>query len=614
MTGLSATDDAPTARDPRRDLDLDLDRAKRLSHLRRIMEAAPAIGFGCMRLSTLPERDWDNGIRVIHAALDAGVTLLDTADAYCLNEKDAGHNERLIAEALRTWSGDAATIEVATKGGLIRPDGAWVPDGRAVHLKKACEASLRAVGVDVIELYQLHVVDPRVPLQTSVRALAALQRAGSIRRIGLSNVTVTQIEIARTIAEIDSVQVSLSVLDDENLRNGVAEYCTANGIRLIAYRPLGGSKHAKALGRDATLQRIAAEHGAAPQQIALAWLLDLHDHIVPIPGSTQPDHAAALALVPRIALTPGDRERLDEQFNGRLLRVPRTKRRPPDGAAGDVVMIMGMPGAGKSTLAEALVKDGYARLNRDTLGGRLADLVRELDLGVKTGKREWVLDNTYASRASRNQVIECAWQHGLPVRLIWLDTEIGDAQINAITRLIQVHGSLPMPEDLRLQAKTDHRYFGPDAQFRYQRELEAPRADEGFKSIEHRTFNRRAELPSGRKAVFFDPAEVESSFIDVLRTYETTGWLLIGVSWCPPGTNKERLRGIDYEYAQCVHPAGPPICWCRKPLPGLVLESAARHDLALGASLMIGDATADLTMARRLGMRHLTIAAAGSAG
>src|SRR5688500_4352824 len=111
-----------------------------------------------MRLSTSTERDHANSISVIHAALDAGVRLLDTADAYCLNDNETGHNERLIAEALRTWPGASATVEVATKGGLRRPNGAWIPDGRATHLQPACEASLTALGVEVIDLYQLHVV------------------------------------------------------------------------------------------------------------------------------------------------------------------------------------------------------------------------------------------------------------------------------------------------------------------------------------------------------------------------------------------------------------------------------------------------------------------------
>src|SRR4029450_758337 len=193
------------------------------------------IGLGCMRLSTAPDRDDERAIDVIRAALDAGATLLDTADAYCHDERDVGHNERLIARALAGWSGDRNRITIATKGGIRRPKGAWVNDGRAKHLRDACDASRRALGIDTIDLYQLHAVDPKTPFETSVRALAALQREGAIRDVGLCNVTVGQIEAARAIVDVASVQVSLSVVDDENLRNGVAEYCRDHGIRLIAY-------------------------------------------------------------------------------------------------------------------------------------------------------------------------------------------------------------------------------------------------------------------------------------------------------------------------------------------------------------------------------------------
>src|SRR5262249_15208165 len=200
------------------------------------------VGLGCMRLSTIESRDPARSVAVIHAALDAGVTLLDTADAYCLDDRETGHNERLIAQALKMWRGDRAKVVVATKGGLVRPAGRWMPNGRARHLREACLASLQALDLAAIDLYQLHAIDPRVPIETSVRALAALQDEGLIRRIGLSNVTVSQIKIARQIADVASVQVSLSVLDDENLRNGVVEYCRDNDIQLIAYRPLGGNR------------------------------------------------------------------------------------------------------------------------------------------------------------------------------------------------------------------------------------------------------------------------------------------------------------------------------------------------------------------------------------
>ena len=175
-----------------------------------------------MRLSTEPDRDDDRSVEVLHAAFDAGVTLLDTADAYCLDERDIGHNERLIARALSTWPGDRSRITIATKGGMTRPEGRWEPDGRAKHLRAACERSCRALGVDRIALYQLHAPDPRTPLSTSVRALAALKRDGLIAGIGLCNVTVGQIEEARRITEIDSVQVELSVWNDAAILSGVA--------------------------------------------------------------------------------------------------------------------------------------------------------------------------------------------------------------------------------------------------------------------------------------------------------------------------------------------------------------------------------------------------------
>src|SRR5882672_1880437 len=228
------------------------------------------IGMGCMRLSIERDRDEARAVEVLHAAFDAGVTLLDTADAYCWDEADAGHNERLIARALATWTGDRSGILVATKGGLTRPQADWVADGRARHLVAACEASRRALGVERIDLYQLHAPDPRTPFSTSVRALAALKRDGLIEHIGLCNVNVGQIEEARRITDIAAVQVELSVWHDDNFLSGVAEYCVTNGIRLIASRPLGGTQRGRRTRADPVLANIAARHGVTPFEIALA--------------------------------------------------------------------------------------------------------------------------------------------------------------------------------------------------------------------------------------------------------------------------------------------------------------------------------------------------------
>jgi aryl-alcohol dehydrogenase-like predicted oxidoreductase len=569
-----------------------------------------------MRLSTVHDRDEDRAIQVIRATLDAGATLLDSANAYCHDESDTGHNERLIARALAGWPGDRSRITVATKGGIRRPKGAWINDGRAKYLRDACDASRRALGVDTIDLYQLHAVDPKTSLETSVRALAALQREGAIRDVGLCNVTVSQIEAARAIVDVASVQVSLSVADDENLRNGVAEYCRDQGIRLIAYRPLGGVEKAKKLARDPLLTRIGAKHSASPQEIALAWLSSFEAHVVPVPGATRLETARSIGRVLSIMLDAEDRQALDERYAGRLLRVPRAQRRPHDNRDADVVIVMGMPGAGKTTVAKELEARGYERLNRDAVGGALADLVPRLDASLARGQRRFVLDNTYPSRASRNEVIECAWARGAPVRCVWLATDVGDAQINAIGRMIEAHGALPTPEEIRERGRKDPRYLLPDAQFRYERTVEAPTLDEGFANVDVRAFTRTTRSDGSRALILdFDELLETPNRREALARYADDGWLLFAHAWRPDvargrmtleevEASFSRARetlGLEVDLACCPHDAGPPICWCRKPIPGSVLEFAHKRRVSLAGSLVVGRSTADRTMTERLG-------------
>jgi aryl-alcohol dehydrogenase-like predicted oxidoreductase len=230
------------------------------------------------------ERD---AMRVIHAALDAGVTLVDTADVYCLDHRDIGHNEELVARALREWSGPRDEILVATKGGLERPRGDWTVNAHPRRLKQACEASLRALGVGTIALYQLHAPDDAVPFADSVGALAELAREGKIRHVGLSNVNVAQIEEALGIVNVVSVQNRCNPFERHALANGVVQACADRGITFLAHSPVGGHGAQARVERHPTLAAVAARNGLSAYQVAIAWLLASSPAVVPIPGASR---------------------------------------------------------------------------------------------------------------------------------------------------------------------------------------------------------------------------------------------------------------------------------------------------------------------------------------
>jgi len=592
---------------------------------------APPLALGCMRLSTEPDRaDETTAVAVLHAALDAGVTLLDTADAYGWDDDERGHNERLIARAMSAWTGDRSTIVVATKGGLTRPDGRWVPDGRAKHLAAAVESSCRALGVARIDLYQLHVPDPRVPLSTSVRALADVKRQGLIAGVGLCNVTVGQIEEARRIVEIDAIQVEAGLWHDQQFLGGVVRYCIDHRLRLLAYRPLGGRKSRSRTANHPVLGAIAAEHDATPFEVALAWLAGLSNCIVPLPGATRIETARSIARQRTLRLTGEQIARLDElcPAAGRIRHETPAAASVQVSARPDVeiVMIMGLQGSGKSTMAQQLAAQGYLRLNRDETGGTLRSLVPALDRALASGTTRIVLDNTYVSRASRAAVIQAAAARGAVVRCVWLTTSIADAQVNAVSRILERYGTLLDADQLAAQKKRDPAVLLPTTQFRYQRDFEAPDVSEGFARVDAVPFERRIDSTHVNRAVIVwcdgillaKDLSVDPSRAAALRRYGDQGFRLLGLSWQPEIADGMRTAAdvdavfarmnetlglaIDVEY--CPHGAGPPRCWCRKPMPGLGALLIHRHRLDPARCIFIGEGSQDAGYANRLGFSY----------
>jgi aryl-alcohol dehydrogenase-like predicted oxidoreductase len=258
------------------------------------------IGLGAMPMALAGRPPEEQSIRAIHAALDAGINLIDTADAYCRTEDEVGHNERLIAKALQGRYDD---VIVATKAGHIRPGGAWELDGRPEHLRGACEASLKALGTDRIDLYQFHRPDPNVPYAESVGAFKELQDEGKVRWIGLSNCNLEQLEEALAIAEIVSVQNQLSLGYTGPLAKGEVDACTERELAFLPWSPLGGIGKADRTGQVDPVRDAAEHHGVSPQQIALAWLLSLGPTVIPIPGASRPESIADSARAAELELT-----------------------------------------------------------------------------------------------------------------------------------------------------------------------------------------------------------------------------------------------------------------------------------------------------------------------
>jgi aryl-alcohol dehydrogenase-like predicted oxidoreductase len=502
------------------------------------------IGLGCMRVGPelLPP--------TVAAALAAGITVFDTAHAY---GERPGDNERLVAQALR---GTAA--RVVTKGGMTRAGPAWIPDGRAYAIRQHCEASLTALDGIGIDLYLLHAPDPRVPWLTSVRALARLLEEGLVPRVGVSNVSRGQLDAALSVVSVSAVEVALSPFDDAAVRGGVVRRCEEQGITVLAHSPLGGPRR---------VRRAAARE-------SLAWVLSRSPAVVAIPGARSP--AAVRSAVAALELEPP--------------AGPAGLSGAGGGASGaEVLLVMGIPGAGKSRVAADF--EGYERLNRDDRGGSLAALARELDRRLGDGAERLVLDNTYLTRASRNLVVETAARHGAGVRCVWLDTPLAQAQVNLVLRQLDLFGRLPEPAELRSLAKSQPGLMAPTAQLRAARQLESPAGDEGFTAVQRVPF-RRSPAPGGPGVFVAADAVPGFQVQDPSVPHLVFGWHV---------PDDVALPGAVV--ASCPHPGGPPACWCRPPLPGLVLAFCRQHGVDPARSVLAGTSSVHRALAAAVGAR-----------
>lgn len=246
------------------------------------------IGLGGMPLSIVNRPSEEDAIRTIHASLEAGVNFIDSANVYCLDDSDIGHNERLITKALKTTK---KQVWVATKGGLRRPNGDWTVDGHPEFLRKSCEASLKALGVGTIFLYQLHAPDSRVPFEDSIGELAKLKQEGKILHVGVSNVSLEQVKAAQKIVRLETVQNRINPFEGSDYSNGMLEFCEKEQMTFLPHSPVGGHMGHARLQENPLFEKLARKYYASPYCIVLAWHLSKSPQIIPIPGASRVESA-----------------------------------------------------------------------------------------------------------------------------------------------------------------------------------------------------------------------------------------------------------------------------------------------------------------------------------
>lgn len=609
------------------------------------------LALGLLRLSTEGRPDEDDAIGVIHHAFDAGIRVLDTADSYGLDHKDMHYGEHLAKKAVATWSGARDEVHVVTKVGLARPKGKWRPAGRKEHIRKQVEGSLKAFDTEQLFMLMLHVNDYQCPFEESLAELAKLQDEGKVKHLGLCNVGIAEVRQAQRHFDVEALQVELSVMSRKAATSGLVHLADDLGIPFMAHRPLGGHAKVEKLLKNRAMKPLAKKYDVTPHTCALATLLDLDKPVLPVFGATKIESVDATLSALELGLDDDDRA-LREKISFTPTEQALDDIRPPQVPAGlptlaadagpgddaEVVIVMGIQGAGKSSRVDPYVDAGYERLNRDLIGGKLSDLEPMLDALLDEGKQRVVLDNTYATAVSRYGLIRIAHKHNVPVRCIHLATPIGEAQVNVAHRVITRYGHLPGPDEIKELQKDDPNLPPPAAMAVYAATFEAPSEAEGFSVVETVDFERQPLPDHDGKGLLLDvdgtlrvtksgelfptsPDDIEllPNRKEVLQRWLDDGYQLFFVS-NQGGIHGKKLTVddakacfertvelLDLPVAAvqfCPHKAFPVSCFCRKPMPGMAMQLVHEFKLDMKQLHMVGDMDSDRRFAEGLGATY----------
>ncbi|OUL29251.1 aldo/keto reductase [Nostoc sp. RF31YmG] len=272
-----------------------------------------AIGLGGMPMSISNRPSESQSIEVIHRALDLGITFIDTADSYCLDESDKHHNERLIYTALGSYKADVSHVVVATKGGLMRPHGNWVRNGNPKHLRQTIRESFQALGGSKpIDVWQYHAPDPKYTIEESLAPVKEAVEAGLVRFVGVSNFSVEQIKQARDVVDIVSVQNQYSPWERQPEIDGVLKYCEQEGLTFLPWSPFGGSRRHQNLQDIPAIAQLAQQKGVSVYSIVLAWLRSKSPAILPIPGASKVSSIEDSVQALNVQLSEAEVQKIDQ--------------------------------------------------------------------------------------------------------------------------------------------------------------------------------------------------------------------------------------------------------------------------------------------------------------